>query len=114
MDKFKELNLKIEKPKNKRIINHELSENKKEILKINEISKCEHLLKFILSIVENIEYLINNNYIDNDEYQNRLKQLETLYHEIKKQNNKNSKLSIKDTKDKINEIKKILKSVSLI
>ncbi len=76
MDKFKELNLKIEKTKNKRIKND--NHHKTNVL------KNDKLLTYILSIIENIEYLINNNYIDNDEYQNRLKQIESIYIEIKR------------------------------
>ncbi len=99
MDKFKELNLKIEKTKHKRNNNNDN--------KIIDISKSEK--QYILSIIENIEYLINNNYIDNDEYQNRLKQIEHIYI----QNNNCLKINNKDTlKNNINEIKKILKFIS--
>ena len=94
MDKFKELNLKIEKPKNKRSTNNDN--------KIPNNIKNEDIMKYILLMIENIEYLINNNYIENDEYQTRLKQIENIYVA-------NVKISIKD---KINEIKKILKNIS--
>jgi ATP-dependent Lon protease len=94
MDKFKELNLKIEKTKHKRNIsanNH------------IDTTKSGNLLKYILSIIENIEYLINNNYIDNDEYQNRLKQIESIYEQHNSKTNK---------EHKNHEIKKILKNIS--
>jgi hypothetical protein len=55
MDKFKELNLKIEKTKHKRSTNNQNEH------KINDSIKNENILKYILSIIENIEYLINNN-----------------------------------------------------
>ncbi len=106
MDKFKELNLKIEKTKHKRNNNHDLN-------KINDIPKYENLLKYILSIIENIEYLINNNYIDNDEYQNRLKQIENIYLQNNHLQNNHLKTNIKDiSKSGANEIKKILKFIS--
>lgn len=98
MDKFKELNLKIEKTKNKRNTNIHNSND--------VIIKPENILKYILSMIENIENLINNNYIDNDEYKNRLKQIESIY-------TQNSNNNVKQNKDNLkNEIKKILKYVS--
>ncbi len=107
MDKFKELNLKLEslpKQRNKRITNINSDDNKK--------SKDKNYKHFLLSITENIEFLINNGYIENDEYQNRLKQIENLYNEIKYVELNKQNIKEKKSNEIYNEIKKIAKYIS--
>ncbi len=123
MDKFKDLNLKIEnlqKHKHKRLQIHEnddsLNDQSSRKVKIDKKTsgKDEIFTKYILSIIENIDILINNRYIESDEYQSRLKAIEIIYHEI--ENYVKNKYVIKNHDKKINdlynEMKKVIKHIS--
>ncbi len=106
MDKLKELNLKIEnlhKKSNKR--SHLHDELKKQSIK--DENHATLLTKYILSLIENMDDLVKNHHIEQDEYQSKLKSIESIYDESQK-----AELSKKKVIELYVELKKILKSVS--
>jgi ATP-dependent Lon protease len=111
MDKIKDLNLKIEtfhKHKSKKTtdeqkisIHSHTDDGKK------SKDKEQILIKYILSTLENLEYLIHHRHIDNDDYHLRFHTIQQIYNEVI-----SKKIGTKKLSDFYNEIKKIIKHIS--